>query len=144
MKTLLTVLVVCLGFSAMAQPPHHDKKSKYRSEKMKDLSAEQRAALMTKKMTLDLDLNETQQNQIYALILDKTKKHEKRRANKPEERPTKDDLYAMKMEQMDDQIAMKKAMKSILDESQYEVWTSIQKKADYLKKRKKHPKREER
>ena len=73
MKTLLTVLVVCLGFSAMAQPPHHDKKSKYRSEKMKDLSAEQRAALMTKKMTLDLDLNETQQNQIYALILDKTK-----------------------------------------------------------------------
>ncbi|MCH1385760.1 MAG: hypothetical protein L7U61_05615 [Flavobacteriaceae bacterium] len=138
MKTLLVTTMLFLGFATMAQPPRGDKGPEHRPERMKHLTAEQQATLMTKKMTLDLDLNEDQQSQIYALIIEKTKKHEQRKANKPKERPSKDELYEIKLELMDEQIAMKKAMKSILNASQFETWTSIQKKEGEMKRRKKH------
>lgn len=143
MRLLLMILAFSLSFTMMAQPPHHVKKPEQRAERMKHFSPEQQATLMTKKMTLDLDLNDSQQDQIYELIHEKTKKHMEREANKPKERPSKDELYQIKLEQMDEQIAMKKAMKSILDDRQYEIWTKMKNKGDQMKKRKKRQKMQE-
>lgn len=140
MKTLLIILTFGLSFTMMAQPPQHDKRPEKRAERMKHLSPEQQATLITKKMTLDLDLNDSQQDQIYELIHEKTKKHLEREANKPKERPSEDELYQIKLEQIDEQIAMKKAMKSILDDKQYEIWNNMKNKGDQIRKRKKRKK----
>lgn len=140
MKTLLIILTFGLSFTMTAQPPQHDKKPEQRAERMKHLSPEQQATLITKKMTLDLDLNDSQQDQIYELIHEKTKKHLEREANKPKERPSEDELYQIKLEQIDEQIAMKKAMKSILDDKQYEIWNNMKNKGDQIRKRKKRKK----
>lgn len=143
MRTLLIILTFSLSFTMMAQPPQHDKRPEQRAERMKHLSPEQQATLITKKMTLDLDLNDSQQDQIYELIYKKTKKHMEREGNKPKERPSKDELYQIKLEQMDEQIAMKKAMKSILDDKQFEIWSQMKNKGDQMKKRKKRQKRQQ-
>ena len=140
MKTLFIILTFGLSFTMTAQLPQHDKKPEQRAERMKHLSPEQQATLITKKMTLDLDLNDSQQDQIYELIHEKTKKHLEREANKPKERPSEDELYQIKLEQIDEQIAMKKAMKSILDDKQYEIWNNMKNKGDQIRKRKKRKK----
>lgn len=140
MKTLVTAIALCLSLISIAQSPNHERDG-HRGEVKKHLTAEQQATLMTKKMTLDLDLNENQQNQIYALILEKNKTLENRKANKPKERPSEDELYQMKLKQMDEKIAIRDAMKSILDAKQYDTWMNMQKKADYFNRHKKQEKR---
>ena len=79
-------------------------------------------------MTLELDLNETQQDQMYALILEKAKTRDKRFKNLPKERPNKEQIYKMEVDRLDQEIAMKKSLKSILTERQLELWELIENK----------------
>ena len=141
MKTLGTVIALCLSLVSIAQPPKHER-NEHRREDIKHFTAEQKSTLMTKKLTLDLDLNETQQDQIYALVMEKNQKLESRRANKPKERPSKDELYQMKLEQMDEKIAMRDAMRAILDDKQFNTWLNMQKKTDYVKKHRRQEKKQ--
>lgn len=135
MRTILSVLVILISFSAAGQPPHEGTKREKRMEKMKNMTPEQQATLWSKKMTLELDLNESQQEQVYALILNKVNKQKERRANRPKERPGDAKLYQMKVEQLDEKIAMKKAMKSILTSEQFEIWEKKTKKKEHIKRK---------
>jgi len=99
MRTILSTLIILFCFSVDAQSPRESMKNDKRMEKMKTMTPEQQATLWSKKMTLDLDLTETQQNQIYALVLKKTKKQQERRANRPKERPSQEEIYQKKVEQ---------------------------------------------
>jgi hypothetical protein len=48
---------------------------------------------------------------------------------------TADELAAMKMERMDEQIEMKKKLKSVLSEAQFQKWEeNIQKKMEHKKR----------
>ncbi len=85
-------------------------------------------------MTLELDLNDTQEQQVYALVLSKANTHKKRRANRPKERPNSEEKYQMQVDLLEEKIAMKKAMKSILTTEQYGLWEKSQKKRAYEKK----------
>ena len=62
MKKVIAVLVLFVGLNTMAQKREN-----------RDLNPEQIATLTTKKMTLDLDLNESQQSKIYKLQLENAK-----------------------------------------------------------------------
>ena len=95
--------------------------------KMKEISPEQEATLWTKKMTLELDLNETQQDQMYALILEKAKTRDQRLDKLPKERHNKDQIFKMEVDRLDQKIAMKKALKSILTKKQFERWELMEK-----------------
>ena len=127
-------MMLLIGISSFAQqPPHkrlleHGTHPSQRMEKMKALSPEQEATLWSKKMTLELDLNETQQDQMYALILEKAKTRDKRFKNLPKERPNKEQIYKMEVDRLDQEIAMKKSLKSILTERQLELWELIENK----------------
>ena len=79
-------------------------------------------------MTLELDLNETQQDQMYALILEKAKTRDQLFKNLPKERPTKEQIYKMEVDRLDQEIAMKEALKSILTERQLERWELMENK----------------
>ena len=127
MKKLIIALVVLIGFTATAQKG----KGKLKSQKEK-LTIEQRATLQTKKMTLALDLNPSQQQQVKALHVKnaemrKTKMEERkaRKENKDAQKPSSEDRYAMQIERLDHQIAQKAAMKKILSKEQMEKWEQL-------------------
>ena len=127
-------MMLLFGISSFAQQPPHERLPErgthpnQRMEKMKALSPEQEATLWSKKMTLKLDLNETQQDQMYALILEKAQARDQRFKNLRKERPTKEQIYKMEVDRLDQEIAMKKALKSILTERQLERWELMENK----------------
>ena len=128
MKYILKILVLLFSLSVFAQQPprgmhsERGKRPNNRMQAMKALTPEQEATLWTKKMTLELDLNQNQQDQMYALILGKTKKIKSRMENKPKERPSKEEIYNMHISRLDEAIAMKESLKNILNDDQFAQW----------------------
>ncbi len=120
----MMIAIALLTLNATAQDKGHKKGA------FKDLSAEEVATLKTKKMTLHLDLTESQQAQVKALVLEDAKFNEKQRATRKEHKTdddrnkklSKEERYAMVNAQLDRKIEMKKQMKSILNAEQYEKW----------------------
>jgi phosphatidate phosphatase PAH1 len=88
-----------------------------------EYTPDQIAEIKTKKMTLMLDLNETQQTKIMALELEAAKARElKFSEKKSDEKPSDEERFKMQSERLDRQIAHKKSMKSILTKTQFEKW----------------------
>ncbi|MCB4809616.1 hypothetical protein LG651_15275 [Tamlana sp. 62-3] len=133
MKKILLIAIALVGLQAVAQNDREEGK-KERGHKMANLSAEEIATLQTKRMTLHLDLNESQQKKIQAINLENAIKRkemmEERKAKKEsgEERkkPTEEERYAMETARLDHKIAMKAKMKDILNEEQYIKWEKSQ------------------
>ncbi|MDA8531508.1 hypothetical protein N9K44_01300 [Flavobacteriaceae bacterium] len=135
MKKIISIFLLLFSAFIIAQPPHQQSAPEKRMERMNKLTAEQQAKLWSKKMTLELDLNDTQEQQVYALALNKANTHKKRRANRPKERPNSEEMYQMQVDLLEEKIAMKKAMKSILTPEQYGLWEKSQKKKELMKKK---------
>ncbi len=130
MKTFVSILmmVIAVTFTANAQQNNNQKGAK----NIPEFSVEQHTKLALKKMTLELDLNEQQQNQIKPLMLAQAtqrkatiEKMKAARANK--QKSSADELFAMKNQQLDNQIAMKNKMKEILTKEQFEKFEKIAK-----------------
>ena len=134
MKSILKILILLFSISVFAQQPPRGMDSDRgnqpnpRVQGMKTMTPEQEATLWTKKMTLELDLNQNQQDQMYALILGKTKKRKLRMENKPKERPSKEEIYNMHIQRLDEAIAMKESLKTILNEDQFAKWERMKNK----------------
>lgn len=135
------VLIVCLlvttcYVSAQGHPPKKGHERGDLFEKMQELTPEQRAELKTKRMTLDLDLTESQQQRVKNLLV-----AEERNRPKPEERKKKkedissEELYQKRIARLDSQIAMKSKLKEILTEAQYEKFEKGNHQKARLKKR---------
>lgn len=128
MKTFVSILmmVIAVTFTANAQQNNNQKGAK----NIPEFSVEQHTKLALKKMTLELDLNEQQQNQIKPLMLAQAtqrkvtiEKMKAARANK--QKSSADELFAMKNQQLDNQIAMKTKMKELLTNEQYEKFEKM-------------------
>lgn len=135
MKKIISIFLILFSAFLIAQPPHQQSPPEKRMERMNKLTAEQQATLWSKKMTLELDLNDTQEQQVFTLVLSKANTHKKRRANRPKKRPNSDEMYQMQVNLLEEKIAMKKAMKSILTTEQYGLWEKSQKKKELMKKK---------
>ena len=127
MKKLALVIVLLSGLVLTAQ------RNEGKRNGMRDFNPEQIAELQTKKMTLALDLNTTQQKEIASIMLINAKLREQksveRKANKESEsRPTKAERFAMQNERLDHMIAQKTKMKNILTLEQFEKWEKMQPK----------------
>ncbi|SFZ93268.1 hypothetical protein SAMN05428642_10335 [Flaviramulus basaltis] len=146
MKKLILIAIAFIGMQAIAQdapketPRNHD-----RSKKMMNLSAEEIATLQTKKMTLHLDLNKSQQAKIQKMNFENATKRKEMMANfkaKKEsgelKKPTDEDRFKMKNAKLDHQIAMKAKMKDILNEEQFAKWEKGQMRMAMKGKQKKH------
>lgn len=127
MKKIASILILVFAFTITAEA-----QKKRRNEKRPQLSIEQRTNLMVKQMTLTLDLSERQQKQIKPLFnkqaaqkMTAMKKRKEFRANK--KKPTADEVYAMKNQVLDNQIAFKKGMKNILSPEQFEKFQKMSK-----------------
>lgn len=124
---------------AMAQ--EGPKRENHRPEKrhMEQFTPEQMATLETKKLTLALDLSENQQKQVLKF---KTEQATKRKAQFEKFKAEKDkgvtftqeQRFEMRNKMLDEQIATKNKMKSILNEKQFEEWSKMKK--HHFRKRK--------
>ena len=149
MKKLVLIALAFIALQATAQEQRRQgKDGQERRQKMANLSAEDMATLQTKKMTLHLDLNESQQAKIQKINLENAIQRksmmEDRKAKKESgelKKPTDEERLKMMNAKLDHKIAMKAKMKDILDDEQYTKWEKAQsrmgKKRDGMKGKKK-------
>lgn len=122
MKKVFLILTLVLSLLTFAQ------EKKGAVEKM---SPEQQSILLVKKMTLSLDLNQKQQEEIKALLLERTQKkaaHQLAQKEKKEkgEKPTATEKFEKQSQLLDAQIEFKAKMKKILSEEQFKKWDAKQ------------------
>lgn len=108
-----------------------------------ELSVAQKAELLTKKMTLHLDLTKEQQSKVLVL----TEKNLAERAEKKKElinrsesneKLSANERFKLANERLDAQIVMKNNMKNILNSDQYAKWEAAQLKRKHGRKHYKH------
>ncbi|MGB2231957.1 MAG: hypothetical protein ACPH12_03450 [Flavobacteriaceae bacterium] len=135
-KLLVLSLLFIVSFNSFSQ------NRKQLGNKLKSFSAEQIATLQTKKMTLSLDLNLKQQNEIFNVFLEeikfkKTKRGEiNERKNNSKEGLSSEEIFNMMNEKLDHQIALNNKMKTILNKDQFLVWQEIKNKQNKGKRKK--------
>ena len=115
-----------VGMTVLAQ----ERNRKPLRNEMEQFTPEQRSQLMLKKMSLELDLNDSQQKDMSAMIADMSAKKEAHKTamkamKEKGVKPTSDERFAMKMKMLDEQIAMKKRMEKILNPKQFEKWNEM-------------------
>jgi len=135
MRKVVLALALMIGLNGFSQrrPQHHEMRG------LEKMTVEQVATLHTKKMTLALELNETQQEQIFKINVAQA---EFRKA-KMDQRPDKDKgqlsgdaLFELQNERLDHQLAYQQQLKEILTIEQYEQWKKTN--HDRMKKRMTH------
>jgi hypothetical protein len=137
MKKLIIAALLVVSMTGIAQERKGSENRPNRME-MEKFTPEQRNQLMLKKMTLELDLNAKQQEQMKSIIGEQTAKRESRmkemKANKDtNSKLSSDERFTRKSQMLDEQIAMKAKMKTILSADQFEKWDA--KKAKHNKQR---------
>lgn len=129
MKKLFVVAILLIGLTNFAQ----EKKSGNQKNQKEQMTPEQRNQLQLKQMTLNLDLNETQQKEMAVLINEMSTKREAQKASmkamkEKGEKPTADQKFEMKNKMLDEKIAMKSRVQKILTPKQFEKWEQMQQK----------------
>ena len=138
MKKLLIAALLVVGMTTFAQV---EKKAEGKRAKMEQFTPEQRNELRLKKMTLELDLNASQQKEIAAIIKEQDAKREAMKAEHKAlkdggKKMTSDERFAMKSKMLDDQKVMKDRMKKILNPEQFKKWEDM--KEDMKENMKEH------
>ena len=125
MKNIFLLALALLTFQANAQEQKREMR-KAKMEAAKKMTAEEIATIQTKKLTLHLDLDKSQQDKVYNIHLEQAKKRkakmEKLKALKEKGKDVKPDRYKMMNDRLDAQIALKKQFKEILTPDQYKKW----------------------
>jgi hypothetical protein len=138
MKQVLMIVVLVVSVSLQAQPPGHGKEGprkeghrKSMHDKMEQLSPQQKAQLKTKEMTLHLDLTEAQQTEILKLNLETATKREQNKPDMKEKREiSANEMFERANSRLDDKIATKKKLKSVLTKEQFEKFEKAQHRKD--------------
>ncbi|MFE3868866.1 hypothetical protein ACFX5E_12405 [Flavobacterium sp. LS2P90] len=145
MKKLIIAALLVVGMTSFAQDKKEMGTRPDRAE-MEKFTPEQRNQLMLKKMTLELDLNASQQKEMSKIIAEKSTKREARmkemKASKDSTtKPTSDEMFARKNRMLDEKIAMKERMKKIITPEQFKKLDEMKgKRQQGMKKRMMHHK----
>jgi hypothetical protein len=132
MKKLITIaLIAIISITGFAQEKK-ERQGKNHRNSMEKFTPEQRQELMLKKMTLELDLNASQQKDMSKIIGEQASKREAFMKNRKAktEKPTSDEMFAMKSKMLDEQIAMKARMKKMLTAEQFSKWEKMKRHHD--------------
>lgn len=129
MKKLALIVLLVVGLSTYAQEV---KKQERQGAERERLSPEQRNQLQLKKMTLDLNLNESQQKEIAKILEEQSAKRQAEmaafKANKDKGvKPTAEERFAMKNKKLDEAIAVKAKVQKVLTPEQFKKWEDMKK-----------------
>jgi hypothetical protein len=125
MKYLLSLLFVSFSLMTFAQNENSAMKMKMKTKS--SFTPDQEAILKTKKMALQLDLNENQQSKILAINKKMAADHKKMMENhkammESDKKPTSDERFKMMSDMLEVQLAQQNDMKKILNDDQYKEW----------------------
>jgi len=114
------------GMASFAQ----EGKPMERKGPMAQLTPEQRSDLRVKKLTAELGLNASQQKEMKQLIdqqqADFAKERDAHKAMKDSgQKPTGDEIYALRSKRLDAEIATNEKVKKILTPEQFEKWSKM-------------------
>ncbi|MFA9192665.1 hypothetical protein AAGV28_14905 [Flavobacterium sp. FZUC8N2.13] len=129
MKKLITIaLIAIVSVSSYAQE-RKERQRRHEGNPMEKFTPEQRNQLMLKKMTLELDLNASQQKEMSKVIAEQSVKREAHLKNRKAKtaKPTSEEIFEMKNKMLDEQIAMNGKMKKILSPDQFKKWDELKK-----------------
>lgn len=135
MKKILILMLALTSSVAFAQHGGrgYHKQDGHRAELLKELSVEQLAQLETKKLTLALDLNAAQQQEMLKVqtTIAQDKKamfaeREARKAANETQKLTADQRFEKMDAALDKKIAIKTEIKAILSAQQFEKWERMQ------------------
>jgi len=129
MKKLALIVLLVVGLSTYAQ---EGKKQERQGADRERLSPEQRNQLQLKKMTLELNLNESQQKEIAKILEEQSAKRQAEmatfKANKDKGvKPTAEERFAMKNKKLDEAIAVKAKVQKVLTPEQFKKWEDMKK-----------------
>lgn len=135
----LLALFICFSLTINAQ-----KKQFFKNKKR--LTTEQLTTLKVKKMTLELELSEIQQNKltpvIKELISERSAQLEKKRELKNEvKKINPNERYQMANKILDRKIMFQKEMRTILNEEQFKKFKTLEKKRNEKMKKRRHQKK---
>ena len=142
MKKLFIAALLVVGMTSFAQ----ERKARPERAQMEQMTPEQRNQLHLKKMTLELDLNASQQKEMSKIIAEQSAKREAKMAERKTTKDsvkklTSDEIFAKKSKMLDEQIVMKERVKKILTPEQYKKWDDMKTKRHHgMKKRMMHHK----
>jgi hypothetical protein len=135
----LLALFICFSLTINAQ------KKQFLKNK-KSLTTEQLTTLKVKKMTLELELSEIQQNKltpvIKELISERSAQLDKKRELKNDvKKINPNERYQMANKILDRKIMFQKEMRTILNEEQFKKFKTLEKKRNEKMKKRRHQKK---
>mgnify|MGYP001000622088 FL=1 len=135
----LLALFICFSLNINAQ-----KKQFFKNKKR--LTTEQLTTLKVKKMTLELELSEIQQNKltpvIKELISERSAQLDKKRELKNDvKKNNPNERYQMANKILDRKIMFQKEMRTILNEEQFKKFKTLKKKRNEKMKKRRHQKK---
>lgn len=118
----ILLLVFAITFTTQAQQNRRNKRPNF--------SIEQSTELAIKRITLALDLSSKQQNEIKPLLMVQAENRKaamkKRKAARDEDKkPSSDEIFAKKSQQLQARIEFKNKMKDILNAEQFEKFVKM-------------------
>jgi hypothetical protein len=126
MKKLILIALAFVSLQAVAQDKQKSER-KTKADHMQNMTAEEQATILTKKLTLSLDLDEKQQSQVKEIMLEQANMRKKKMAQKENKsKEIKISRAESINEKLDHQIEVKQQMKTILNKEQYKKWSDMQ------------------
>ena len=141
MKKLVMICIAIATLQVSAQEQKREMR-KLRTASRTSFTPEEMAQLQAKKMVLTLDLNEKQQKEMSALLLEQAKLRQSEREafihskNDTESKTlAKADRFKMTDANVDKKIEKQKKKKRILSDEQHQKWAKMEKKRNYQGKK---------
>lgn len=135
MKKIVLIAIALITVGAFAQDKRQERSQR------PEFTPEQIATLKSKRMVLDLNLDESQRQNVYDLTLDHAKqrmaqKEKIKTGQKKGKKLSSDERFQLQDDRLNKAIAHKNAMKGILNQVQFEKWEKSMKRKSMKQKRK--------
>ena len=128
MKNLCIIIMVLIGVSSFAQQKENHRRLMKERAGM-NMTAEEKAILKSKQLTLALDLTERQQEEFQKLYVDRAEDKVKRRKEMKEaveDSKLKAEAFEKMNTRLDKEIAFQQSIQKILNKEQYMLWKDSQ------------------
>ncbi len=125
MKNWILTGLLLFGLSATAQRMHRNGHGR---EQMQELSADERATLQSKQMTLALDLSAAQEQQLQKLLVKRNADRRMMREAHLKDTTAMADphkRYERMSERLDHDIAFRRELRKVLGEASYAQWKAL-------------------
>ena len=128
MKRLCFIMMMLVAVSSFAQQKE-DRRKPMKERAGMNMTAEEKAILKSKQLTLALDLTEKQQEEFQKLYVDRAEDRMKMREemkDAAEDGKLKEEAFERMNTRLDKEIAFQQSIQKVLSPEQYQLWKNAQ------------------